>query len=241
MSQETDTSHKKKILLKLTGELFLSRTTGQLAPDAAQSLISQLKPLLTTHQFGIVVGGGNFFRGSQQGAIMGIRPAVGHQIGMLSTMMNGLMLKDLFDQANINTALFCAMPAAEIGKPIAQQTITDAIKADQLMIFTGGTGNPFFTTDTTAILRALQMGAQEVWKGTTVDGVYSADPRTNPAAQKLTTLDFAWAIKNNLGIMDITAYAMAQRYGITVRVFDLFADHALEQVAHNKIFGSTIS
>lgn len=241
MAYESDRAVKKKVLLKLTGEIFLNRTTGKLSPDTIQSLIAQIKPLLATHQFGIVVGGGNFFRGSQQGTTMGITPAVGHQIGMLSTMMNGLMLKDLFEKAGIDAALFCAMPAPEIGKPISQQTITDALKHDQLLIFTGGTGNPFFTTDTTAILRALQMGAMQVWKATTTDGVYSADPRTNPTAQKLTTLNFATAIHNNLGIMDITAYAMAQRYGITVRVFDIFAHQGLERATNDPLFGSTIS
>ena len=241
MSHESDRQNKKKVLLKLTGELFLDRTTHQLAPIVVKSLIQQLKPLLATHQFGIVIGGGNFFRGSQQGSAMGIKPAIGHQIGMLGTMMNGLMLKDLFDQAGVSAALFCAMPAPEIGKPIGAQTIHDALKADQIMIFTGGTGNPFFTTDTTAILRALQMEAKEVWKGTTIDGVYSADPRTTSNAQKLASIDLKYAINNNLGIMDLTAYAMAERYGITIRVFDLFADHALEQVAYNQHFGSTIS
>lgn len=236
------TAHRKKrILLKLTGEIFLNKDHTELVPDTVNAVIKQIKELQETHQFGIVVGGGNFFRGSQHGTSMGIRAAISHQIGMLGTMMNGLMLKDLIDQHGLQASLFCAMPSPEIGKPIAQQTITSALKDDHILIFTGGTGNPFFTTDTTAVLRALQMGADEVWKGTTVNGVYSTDPDKNSNAKKLTHVSFNQAINDKLGIMDITAYAMAERYNITIRVFDVFAPNSLIDVATNTEFGSTIS
>lgn len=232
---------KKRVLLKLTGEIFLTKDHSQLSPDAAHAVITQIKKLQSTHQFGIVIGGGNFFRGSQHGAAMGIQPAISHQIGMLGTMMNGLMLKDLIDQQEMQASLFCAMPSPEIGKPIAQQTIKSALSDNHILIFTGGTGNPFFTTDTTAILRALQMGAHEVWKGTTVDGVYSANPDTDPAAKKLQTVTFSQAINDKLGIMDITAYAMAERYSIPIRVFNIFGPQSLIDVTNNPSFGSTIS
>lgn len=230
---------RTKVLLKLTGTLFLD-TQKQLCADAITTVIAQLKQLRTTHQFGIVVGGGNFFRGNQHGKKLGIQAAVGHQVGMLATMMNGLILKNLVEQSGLSAALFCAMPSPEVGKPISQQTINDALKQCDVLIFTGGTGNPFFTTDTNAVLRALQIGADVVWKGTNVDGVYDRDPNTDSSAQKLQTLSFADALKQNIGIMDLTAYALAHQHHKKIRIFDIFAKDALIHAAHDATFGSLI-
>lgn len=231
---------KKRILLKLTGEIFLD-AHGMPTSKNVHSIIAQLKALSDHFQFGIVIGGGNFFRGSQHGARMGVRSSVGHQIGMLATMMNGLMLKDLIEQDNLSAELLCAMPSPEIGKPISQQTIHTSLKKGDILIFTGGTGNPFFTTDTTAVLRALQIQADEVWKGTSIDGVYSADPKKNPTAKKLKTITFKQAIEQQLGIMDLTAYAMAEQHDEPIRIFDIFSPDALLHAAHNPEFGSTIT
>jgi uridylate kinase len=231
---------KKRVLLKLTGEIFLDHNR-RLTPTTVISIIEQIKQLSATHQFGIVIGGGNFFRGSEHGITMGLDPAISHQIGMLGTMMNGLMLKNLFEQHHLSPSLFCAVICPEIGKPIAQQTIYRDLDEQNILIFTGGTGNPFFTTDTAAILRALQMNAHEVWKGTTVDGIYSTDPHTDTSAQKINSISYADAIQKKLGILDLTAYAMAERYQVIVRVFNIFAPNALREVAHNSNFGSTIS
>lgn len=231
---------KKRILLKLTGEIFLDKD-GAPTSENVRSVIAQIKTLSDQFQFGIVIGGGNFFRGSQHGARMGVRSSVGHQIGMLATMMNGLMLKDFIEQDDLSAELLCAMPSPEIGKPISQQSIQTSLKKDEILIFTGGTGNPYFTTDTTAILRALQIQADQVWKGTSIDGVYSADPKKNPTAKKLETITFKDAIEKQLGIMDLTAYAMAEQHDETIRIFDIFAPDALLRAARNPQFGSTIT
>ncbi len=231
---------KKRILLKITGEIFIAKD-GTPTSDNALNLIRQLKELSETFQFGIVIGGGNFFRGSQHGIKMGVRSSVGHQIGMLATMMNGLMFKDLCEQKGLSTELLCAMPSPEIGKPISQQTINGSLDLGKILIFTGGTGNPFFTTDTTAILRALQIQAEVIWKGTSIDGVYTADPQKDPSAQKIEKISFEQAIEKRLGIMDLTAYAMAEQYDETIRIFDIFAPDALLKAARDPQFGSTIS
>jgi uridylate kinase len=231
---------KKRILLKITGEIFIAKN-GTPTSENALNLIRQLKELSDTFQFGIVIGGGNFFRGSQHGIKMGVRSSVGHQIGMLATMMNGLMLKDLCEQKGLSTELLCAMPSPEIGKPISQQTINGSLEHDKILIFTGGTGNPFFTTDTTAILRALQIQAAVIWKGTSIDGVYTADPHKDPSAQKIEKVSFEQAIEKRLGIMDLTAYAMAEQHNETIRIFDIFAPDALLKAARDPQFGSTIS
>lgn len=234
-------NNRKKILLKLTGEIFLDRETKSLSAEAINSVIMQIKKLNHTHQFGIVVGGGNFFRGNEHGKRLGITPSVGHQIGMLATLMNGLILKDLLEQQGLHAALLCAMPAPEIGEAISQQNINHALDHDCTIIFAGGTGNPFFTTDTNAILRSLQIGAAEVWKGTSIDGVYDADPKTNPHAKRLRMVRYCDALEKKLGIMDLTAYAMAEQYDKPVRVFNIFEENALIQAAQNKEFGSIIT
>ncbi len=231
---------KKRILLKLTGEIFLDKN-GAPTSENVRSVIAQIKKLSDQFQFGIVVGGGNFFRGSQHGTRMGVRSSVGHQIGMLATMMNGLMLKDFIEQDELSAELLCAMPSPEIGKPISQQSIYTSLKKDEILIFTGGTGNPYFTTDTTAILRALQIQADQVWKGTSIDGVYSADPKKDATAKKLETITFKDAIEKQLGIMDLTAYAMAEQHDETIRIFDIFAPDALLHAARDPQFGSTIT
>ncbi len=232
---------KKRILLKLTGEIFLDAEKKSLSSDMVNDLIDQMRQLKNSYQWGIVIGGGNFFRGNQHGKALGIRSSVGHQIGMLGTMMNGLMLKDLLEQKELAAELLCAMPSPEIGKPISQQTINGSLKEGKILIFTGGTGNPYFTTDTTAILRALQINADEVWKGTSVGGIYDADPRTNPDAKKLDHITFRQAIEQRLGVMDLTAYAMAEQYQEPIRIFDIFTPDALIKAAQDPQFGSTIS
>ena len=234
-----DPMNKKRILLKLTGEIFLAKD-GTSTPENVLTIIHQIKELSDSFQFGIVIGGGNFFRGSQHGVKMGIRSPVGHQIGMLATMMNGLMLKDLFEQHGLSAELLCAMPSPEIGKPISQQTINEALHGGRILIFTGGTGNPFFTTDTNAVLRALQIGAHEIWKGTSVDGVYTTDPRINTNAQLLKTVTLTQALEQKLGVMDLTAYAMAEQYKQKIRVFNIFGKDALINAAQDQHFGTLI-
>ncbi len=233
-------SIKKRILLKITGEIFFD-SHKNLSATTLTHLIGQVKQLSDRYEFGIVVGGGNFFRGNQHGKAMGISTSVGHEIGMLATMMNGLMLKDLFEKHEVPAALFCAMPSPEIGKPISQQTINEALHGGRILIFTGGTGNPFFTTDTNAVLRALQIGADEVWKGTNVDGVYTQDPRKDPNPTLLKNITFMEAIQQRLGVMDLTAYAMAEQHKQKIRVFNIFASDALLRAAQDPNFGTLIA
>lgn len=231
---------KKRILLKLTGEIFLSADKASLSAHSINHLLAQIKKLSATHLFGIVIGGGNFFRGSLHGAALGMKSASGHEVGMLATMMNGLILKDLLEQQGMQTTLFCAIQCAQIGTPISQQAIDNALRANHVLIFTGGTGNPFFTTDTNAVLRSLQINADEIWKGTTVDGIYEADPRKNPQAKKLKKVSYHDALLNNLGIMDATAYALAEQHKQRIRVFNVFTPNALLHAVEDENFGSII-
>ena len=231
---------KKRILLKLTGEAFLSKDK-QLNATTIVSLIDQIKDLEPTHQFGIVVGGGNFFKGNVQGAQLGMTASSAHQVGILATMLNGVILKDLLEQHEVKATIFCAIECPQAGAPVTQQGITASVKKGNTIVFTGGTGNPFFTTDTNAVLRGLQMEADEIWKGTKVDGVYDKDPRKYADATRFDALSYKEAIANKLGIMDQTAFALAEQYEQIVRVFDIFTPDALIQAAQNDDFGTLIT
>lgn len=234
-------AQKKRILLKISGETFSDRKTGELNPTLINDLIRQMKELGATHQFGIVVGGGNFFRGNYHGKQLGMTPSVSHQVGMLSTMMNGLILKDLLEQQDIKTSIFCAITCPQVGAPIAQQAVTAAIEKGHTVVFTGGTGNPFFTTDTNAVLRGLQIEAAEIWKGTKVDGVYSCDPMLNTTCELIPHLTYKQALNDDLSIIDKTAFAMAEQNNQILRVFNIFTQDCLLEAACNKRFGSIIT
>jgi len=233
--------HKKRILLKLSGETFSTEGSKDLDPRTIVSVIRQIKELKDSHQFGIVVGGGNFFRGATEGKQLGMTASSGHQVGILATMLNGIILKDLLEQHEVPTTIFCAVECPPAGAPATQQGITSAIKKGHALVFTGGTGNPFFTTDTNAVLRGLQMRVDEIWKGTKVDGVYTKDPKKYADAQYLPTVTYQQAINERLAIMDPPSFALAEQYKQVVRVFNIFTPHALIKAAQERSFGTTIS
>jgi uridylate kinase len=231
---------KKRVLLKLTGNALLDRESNLLSTETIKSLAQQIITLSLSHQFGIVVGGGNFFRGSQHGTRLGLTPAVGHQIGMLATMMNGAIIQDIFEQYGIQTTLFSALTCPTIGQVISQQALGHALEQGHTLIFSGGTGVPFVTTDTNAVIRACQIGAHEVWKATTVDGVYSTDPHHDASAQRLRQLSYAKALTDHLAIVDTTALVLGLENALQIRVFNIFEKNALVQAAEQPLFGSTI-
>ncbi len=232
---------KKRILLKITGKLFTGSdgTTADSAPVSA--LIPHITALAKTYCIGIVIGGGNFFRGSQQGKALGITPSVAHQVGMLATLMNGLMLQDLLSQHRIASTLLSALPCPTVGDSISPQAIDRALERDEILIFGGGTGVPYVTTDTNAVVRALQMNAAQVWKCTDVDGVYTADPKKNPHAQRLASLSYEKALALRIGIMDLSALAIAQQNCLPIRVFSIQEPQALTRAAQDPHFGTLIS
>lgn len=230
-------SARKTILLKLTGDIIAHTPTG-LNADRVRLIASQIKQL-NDFQFSIVTGGGNFFRGAKQGDEVAITHQVSHYVGMLATTMNGLIIQDIFEAAGIATILFSALEMPEIGVPISPQNIRRALEKGSCLIFTGGMGNPYFTTDTNAVLRALQINAHELWKGTKVAGVYSKDPRVSPDAQFMHTLSYKEALEKELGIMDLSAFALAEHYKMPLRIFNIFSEDALIQAAYHNL-GSTI-
>jgi uridylate kinase len=233
-------SIRKKIVLKLTGELFGS-AHDESDRGVLRSVIMQIKQLSASYQFSLITGGGNFFRGTVQAEKLGISTQVSHYAGMLATMMNGLILQDICRQFTLKTALFCALDAPEIGLPISPAAIAHAEQEADCLIFTGGTGNPFFTTDTNAVLRALQVQGQALWKGTKVDGVYTQDPKKHPHAQLLKQLSYKTALDQRLEIMDFCAFALAAEHKIPIRIFNIFIPNALIKASTEPNFGTVIN
>ena len=223
---------KKGVLLKLSGELF--KSPGQIKP-----IIEQIKKLPSLH-FSLVMGGGNFFRGAKEGKVWNLRRPTGDAIGMLATVMNGLILHDLLLAEGLASTVLSACPISGIVPPISQDAIDQAKATGSIIIFVSGTGTPFFTTDTTSVVRALQVNAQQVWKATNVDFVYDDDPAVNPKAQALKQVSYDQVIARKLKIMDLTAMTLAQQHGLIIRVFNGSTQDALIRVAQETDFGSTI-
>ena len=229
---------KKIILLKLTGTIFIDQKTKLFTRNFIDSIVDQIKQLFDRYQFSIVIGGGNLFRGAQDNGDLQLRPAVAHTIGMIGTTMNGLVLYDLLQQKNVPSTLLCAFDCPLAGEPISQEKIDNAHAENKVIIFSGGTGNPYISTDTNAAIRARQIGALELWKATNVDGIYNVDPNKDPNAIIIAEQTYQDALKNNTHIMDQAALIIAQEGKITTRVFNAFNKNALLNASNNVNFGS---
>lgn len=230
---------KKRILLKITGQILLDEQ-GNLSANNIKSLAEQIQKLKEDFIFNIVIGGGNFFHGQEQSKKLHITQNTSHYIGMLATCMNGLILQDIFIQNNIKTTLFSALTCSEISCKVSIQNLKQALDTEDCIIFSGGTGNPYFTTDTTAVVRALQINAYELWKGTKVNGIYDKDPLIYKDAQFFQTVSSSYALKNKLDIMDQTAFALARQYTLNIRVFRIFDQNSLIKAVTEKNYGSLV-
>jgi uridylate kinase len=220
------------IVIKLSGELFSNI-------DATKNVVDQIKTIAKSYRLGLVVGGGNFFRGARNNNELKLNKESAHNIGMLSTIVNGTMLHDFLSQASSQSSILSAFICPSVAKTITQNNIKEAFNKSNIVIFVGGTGNPFFTTDTNAVLRALQIGANEVWKATKVDGVYSADPSIKQGTL-YDTISYKEVIDQKLRVIDHTAITLAQEHNLPIRVFNLFAENALCTALKDSSFGSVI-
>ncbi len=226
----------KTILLKISGELL----SGANAADSIKSIATQIKSLENEVRFGIVIGGGNFFRGRSEGKKLGLRPMVADTAGMLATVMNGVILEDIFTQHDIKVKHISSLHLPAIAPHISNRVLDDAHYKKTCLIFSGGTSNPYFSTDTNAIIRALQMNAACVWKATTVDGLYAEDPNKNTTSKPIKQTNFDDVIAKKLAVMDLTAITLASEHKLPIRIFNLSAPDALIQAARDDDFGSII-
>ena len=254
----------ESVLIKLSGEFLCNpngcnpdgRSPNGCNPDGCNAngcntevfdhgrikdFAEQIKKLAKNYNFGIVIGGGNFFRGSKQGAQLKMRQTSADFVGMLATVMNGVILQDIFRQAGLESVVLSAFAIDSMVPKINQMLIDSALRENKIIIFVGGTGNPFFTTDTNAVLRALQIGAKQVWKATKVDGVYSADPVIDKKAKKFKNIEYSKILENSLKVIDPTAITLAAENSVKIRVFNVFEKDSILKVSKDLNFGSTIS
>lgn len=211
----------KRILLKLSGEALAGDEAFGIKPEVLDRMALEIGQLVGVGvQVGLVVGGGNLFRGAALNAA-GLDRVAGDHMGMLATVMNGLALRDALERSNISTHVMSAIPMDGVVEKYDHRRAIRYLTAGDVVIFSAGTGNPFFTTDSAACLRAIEIDADLMLKATKVDGVYSADPVKNPDATRFDRLTYDEVLARQLGVMDLTAICLARDHHLPVRVFDM--------------------
>jgi len=239
-SDETPARYRR-ILLKLSGEALLGTRSYGVDPAICAFIASQVARVHATGvQVGIVVGGGNIFRGMAASA-SGMDRATGDYIGMLATVMNGLALQDALERAGIPTRVMSAIAMNEIAEPYIRRRAVRHLEKGRVAIFVAGTGNPYFTTDTAAALRAVEIGAEVLLKATKVDGVYDADPMIYPEARRFETLEYTDLLRDQLKVMDATAVALCMENDLPIVVFDLNKPDNIARVAMGEPVGTRIA
>lgn len=217
----------KRILLKLSGEALMGEADFGIDPKVLDRMAVEVGQLVGLGvQIGIVIGGGNLFRGAALNAA-GMERVTGDHMGMLATVMNALAMRDALERASIATRVMSAIPMSGVVEHYDRRTAIRHLKSGDVVIFAAGTGNPFFTTDSAACLRGIEIDAELVLKATKVDGVYSADPNLVPDAVKYVQLTYDEVLEKKLGVMDLTAICLVRDHDIPVRVFNMNKPGAL--------------
>ena len=215
-------AHYKRIVLKLSGEALQGKLGFGIDPDVLNDLARQIKEIKELGvQVTVVVGGGNIFRGMTTASATGMERATADYMGMLATAINGLALQDALERIGVTTRVQTAIEIAKVAEPYIRRRAIRHLEKGRVVIFVGGIGNPFFTTDTTAALRAMEIGADIVLKATNVDGIYTDDPATNRQAKKFTTLSFFDVLKKGLKVMDATAVSLCMSGNVPIVVFNM--------------------
>ena len=217
----------KRILLKLSGEELMGKEGFGIDPKVLDRMALEIGQLIGIGvQVGLVIGGGNLFRGAALHAV-GMERVTGDHMGMLATMMNGLAMRDALDRNNISARVMSAIPMSGVLEHYDRRTAMRYLDSGDVVIFAAGTGNPFFTTDSAACLRGIEIDAEIVLKATKVDGVYSADPMTDPNATMYSHLTYDEALEKKLGVMDLTAICLCREQEMPLRVFRMSKPGAL--------------
>ncbi len=218
-----------RAILKLSGEMLSDPESGSIVPSALSFISRQVKETRDSGvELGIVCGGGNIVRGRDLEGLE-IDRVTADQMGMLATVINGLALRQALEKSGLEAALFTSLPTGPLAEPYSPRAARAALGAGKVAVFAGGTGNPFVTTDTAAVLRACDIGAGVVLKATKVDGIYSADPVADPAAQRFDEITYDRVLELGLKIMDYSAIGLAKENNIPVFVFKFREEHALQR------------
>ncbi|MBF2097758.1 MAG: UMP kinase [Gloeomargaritaceae cyanobacterium C42_A2020_066] len=233
-------SRYRRILLKLSGEALMGQQAFGIDPEVVQSIAREIADVAAAGvQTAIVVGGGNIFRGVK-GAGQGMDRASADYIGMIATVMNALTLQDRLEQLGVPTRVQTAISMQEVAEPYIRRRAIRHLEKGRVVIFGGGSGNPFFTTDTTAALRAAEIDAEVVFKATKVDGVYDADPLRYPGATRYNSLTFSHALSLGLQVMDGTALTLCQDNNIPIIVFDLAVPGNIRRAVQGETIGTLV-
>ena len=230
----------KRILLKLSGEALMGDDAYGINRETLWRIVNEVKTVSDLGvEIGVVIGGGNIFRG-MAGASSGMDRATADYMGMLATVMNAMALADAMRQAGMNARVQSALSIEQVVEPYIRGKAIRYLEEGKVVIFGGGTGNPFFTTDTAAALRGSEIGAEMVLKATKVDGIYTADPKKDPTATRFTKISFDEAIGRNLAVLDATAFALCRDQKLPINVFSIFKAGALKRVVLGEDEGTLV-
>jgi uridylate kinase len=231
----------KRVILKLSGEVLRGGKSGD--PIDADTLFHVCSQVKEIHQLGVqvgvVIGGGNIFRGLN-GEKRGVDRTTGDYMGMLATVINGLALMDCLEKLGVNTRVQSAIPMNQIAEPFILRRAMRHLEKGRVVIFVAGTGNPYFSTDTTAALRASEMHADIIMKATKVDGIYDKDPKKHADAVKYDQLTFIDALKQRLNVMDSTAFSLCMDNNVPILVFDLNDEHSIRKAIVGEKIGTLV-
>lgn len=230
----------KRILLKLSGESLMGKQEYGISPEMLTQYASEIKQAKELGaEIAIVIGGGNIFRGLQ-GAAKGMDRVQGDYMGMMATIINSMALQAELEQQGLKTELLSGLAIEPICKETSRRRMISVLEEGKIVIIAGGTGNPYFTTDTASTLRAIEMKADVILKGTRVDGVYTSDPEKDPTATKYSSLTYDEALSKKLKIMDLTAFALCQENKMPIYVFDMNTQGNLQKVVKGEHIGTIV-
>jgi uridylate kinase len=230
----------RRVLLKLSGEALMGSLSYGIDPAIVEGIAAEVAKVASQSiQIAIVVGGGNIFRGVK-GASAGMDRATADYIGMIATVMNAMTLQDALERHGVPTRVQTAIAMQEVAEPYIRRRAIRHLEKCRVVIFGAGSGNPFFTTDTTAALRAAEIDAEVIFKATKVDGVYDADPKKNPQAKRFNSLTYAHVLANDLGVMDSTAIALCKDNNIPIVVFDLSVPGNIVRALSGETIGTIV-
>ena len=231
----------KRVLLKLSGEVFGGEKGIGVDPDVVHDIANQIADVVRGGtEIAVVVGGGNYFRGAELQQ-RGMDRARADYMGMLGTVMNCLALQDFLEKEGIETRVQTAITMGQVAEPYVPRRAIRHLEKGRVVIFGAGTGNPYFTTDTAGSLRAVEIDADVILKGTRVNGIYTADPEKDPTATKYDTISFKEVISKNLKVMDMTAFTLCQENNLPIVVFDMNTPGNLKKIVSGENIGTVVS
>jgi uridylate kinase len=235
------TSKYRRILIKLSGEALGGAAGTGICPQAVHDMAKQIQEVRDLGvQVVVVIGGGNIFRGLS-GSERGIERATGDYMGMLATVINSLALQDALEKLGVATRVQSAITMHQVAEPFIRRRAVRHLEKGRVVIFGGGTGNPYFSTDTAAALRANEIGADVILKATKVDGIYDSDPKKNPKAKRFQRITYLEALQEQLKVMDSTAFSMCMDNKMPIIVFDFFRPHNLKRVVMGEKLGTLVT